>query len=96
MHIISKVMAVGLVLTGLGLVATPALATKGSDAIAQCNAKPGCQVKNGPNGTINIVTGDGHLIWCSDAGEGDCQVIYKKGPHDKPEVAHPTSNAVMH
>jgi hypothetical protein len=82
---------VGITLCMGVLASAPALATKGSDAVAMCNARPGCQVKNGPNGTITIVV-NGHLIWCADTAEGDCQVIYKTGPGGEPGSHGPATN----
>lgn len=61
------------------LTMTSAQATTGREAVGKCIDRPGCTWRVNTNGTIDIFTADGRIIYCSDA-DGDCFVVNRKKP----------------
>lgn len=63
------------------IAASPAFATRGSEAAAICSTRPDCRFGVGANGDIVIFV-DGHVIWC-DGVDGDCIVVTRPNFSDR-------------
>ena len=61
-----------------GLLAIPALAITGRDALASCTNNPKCRVHLDADGGMVIQVG-GHVIYCPPEGLGECEMVYRRG-----------------
>ena len=80
-----------LVIGCLVLLAAPAFAMDGRNAVNQCiNRGPACKYKVHPNGTIDIFV-DGHIIWCGSDTEECIMISRKKGKTGTTPIAPGTT-----